>query len=381
MCHGGIEVLVREIIRGTGDSYATFLVSADDLPDAVRASFPSIRDLFIWSLQADPADESLRLVDWLKKHRVDIAHFHFGTYGWYARSWSNCPIPHVSNSGIPCVSTNHGAFTLFDCVAPYRPLWFKLLSLPLFWPAKLRQIFHVRWEATVSLNDLSSVRKWFFPARAKFFQLYHSKIHENEKHEISEKKLVILCLGTVGERKGQQYLLEAFAQIAGSHPGWELILAGRHGHGTTMARIEQLLQQNPAIRHRVKILPGVSDETALDLLKTSAIFAMPSTAEGLGLSLQEAQFYGCACIGSRVGGIPELIEDEVTGILVPPADSQALAAGLIRLIDNPELRTRFSEMGRQSIVARGMTAERMVGKYLKLYEDTIQIGSDKSMIS
>lgn len=182
----------------------------------------------------------------------------------------------------------------------------------------------------------------------------------------------------MGERKGQQYLLEAFAQTAGSHPGWELILAGRHGHGPTMARIEELLEQNPAIRHRVKILPGVSDEMALELLKTSAIFAMPSTAEGLGLSLQEAQFYGCACIGSRVGGIPELIEDEVTGILVPSRDSQALAAGLIRLMDNPDLRRQFSEKGRRSIVNRDMTSERMVEKYLKLYGETLQADADKA---
>ena len=118
---------------------------------------------------------------------------------------------------------------------------------------------------------------------------------------------------------------------------------------------------------RVLLMHKVSDQEAETLLEKAAVFAMPSTAEGLGLSLQEAQWHSCACIGSRIGGIPELIEDGRTGILVPPADPRLLAQGLSRLMQDPALRKRFSEAGKRSILSRGMTSEAMVQRYLAMY--------------
>ncbi len=371
MAHGGIEVLVREIIHGTKSTADTFLVSTGTMPEEFLPQFPSIKDSFLWSLTANQKSESQRLVAWLKERQVDLAHFHFGTYGWNARSWTGCPIPHVSKSGIPCVATNHGAFTIFDCVAPYRPLWWKVASLPPFWLGKMHQLFHVRWEATVSLNDLASVQRWFFPFKAKFFQLYHSKLSSAEPLRELEKQPRILCLGTIGERKGQPDLVEAFLRIAERFPEWTLVLAGRHGHEPTVARLEFLLRENQALSSRIKILPDVSDAEAATLLATSAVFAMPSTAEGLGLSLQEAQLQQAACVGTRVGGIPELIEDHVTGLLVPPRNPKLLGEALARLLADSILREKFGKAGRQSILDRKMTAEGMCATYLRRYREII----------
>jgi len=112
MAHGGIKVLVREIVQGSGNQIQTFLGSNQGLSEVTRLIYPSIQDVFIWSLAAKPSLESRRLVDWLEEHKVDLAQFHFGTNGWYTRSWAGCPIPYLARSGIPCVATNHGAFTL-----------------------------------------------------------------------------------------------------------------------------------------------------------------------------------------------------------------------------------------------------------------------------
>ena len=375
---GGIEVLVLEMIRGLhAKGVETLLVSPCGLTDAQLAELPGVKGVFVWSQDADPIGQFTSLISWLKKNRADMAHFHFGTYGWNSRSWSKCPIPAVSRSGITCVSTNHGAFSIFDCVASYRPYWFKILSLPPFWISKLHQLAHVRWEATVSMHDYHAVRSWFFPARKKFLQLYHSKLRGDEfssPTSISDIQTpnnpFILCLGTIGARKGQQYLVEAFLKIAFEHPEWRLVLAGRQAHAPTLQLIKDQIASSDA-GNRVIMMPDVDDTTARTLLQQAAIFAIPSTGEGLGLSLQEAMYAGCACIGSRVGGIPDLIENEITGLLVPPAQPSDLAAGLSRLMTEELLRKRLSEAAKASMLERKMTALNMTQTYLELYKKVV----------
>ena len=85
-------------------------------------------------------------------------------------------------------------------------------------------------------------------------------------------------------------------------------------------------------------------------LKSSAIFAMPSLFEGLGLSLQEALFNGCACIASAAGGITDSIQHGVNGLLVELRNVDQLANGLNQLMTDAALRQRFSVSGPQSIL-------------------------------
>lgn len=377
--HGGVEVLVREIIRGTGMAgYETYLVAPRKLTPGERSLLPSIKEVFVWNWEGIPENECCRLVEWMIHHRIQIAHFHHGgTYGWYSRRWRRCPIPRVSKAGIPCVTTSHGAFSIFDCVAKPRPFWLKALALLRFWPAKLHQLGYVAWEAAVSMHDYHALRRWFFPLRSKFIQLYHSKLRGDEFVSPSPvadpripKNSYILCLGTVGRRKGQQYLVDSFLMTAEKRPDWMLVIAGRQAHAPTMEAIRALMQSS-AHGSRVLLMPDVDDYLACALLEHAAIFAIPSTGEGLGLTLQEAMYAGCACIGSNVGGIPDLIEEGKTGLLVPPADPAALARGLSTLMDQDELRKKLGEAARHSMRERNMSAQNMVDSYLGLYQKAL----------
>ena len=103
-------------------------------------------------------------------------------------------------------------------------------------------------------------------------------------------------------------------------------------------------------------------------MRTAAIFAMPSIAEGLGLSLQEALFSGCACVASRIGGIQDLIDHGENGLLVAPGNVAELADALDRLISDEKIRMKFSSQGPKSIIEKGMTAEQMATKYANLYD-------------
>jgi glycosyltransferase involved in cell wall biosynthesis len=214
--------------------------------------------------------------------------------------------------------------------------------------------------------------------RRKFIQLYHSKLKGDEYSspihspgpEVPSGPY-ILCLGTVGIRKGQDYLVESFLKIAGEVPGWELVIAGRIGQSVTLEKIERHLERSPH-SSRVVMLSNVPDQLANELLRNSAIFAMPSIREGLGLSLQEAMYAGCACIGSKVGGIPDLIEDGKTGLLVEPASPEKLAQALLKMIFDGTLRSQLAKEARKSMLEREMTSRNMANAYLGLYRKTFE---------
>ena len=366
--HGGVEILVRALVEGLHDRFELYLVSEDSW-DSLRNSLhgPMIRGNFHWS----PADKSSsqidRLISWAQENQLNLLHFHHGgTYSWNSRSWDRCAITRVSKAGFRCVATNHGAFGFWLFVGPQRLLPYRLLAMCLCWPAKLRQVAAVEWEATVSQHDYHAVCLWFFPVKSRFRQIYHS-ILDTSTLPLLPKRNIILCLGTVGSRKGQPFLVEAFAQVAAEFPDWQLVIAGRHASDKTPQQMFDAITRH-GLKDRVEILTEVSDSLARQLLAEAAIFGMPSLAEGLGLSLQEALYGRAACIGSRVGGIQDLILDENTGLLVPPADPPALAAGLRRLITDPALRQRLGAAGRQHVLDQGMTRSGMVERHAKLYE-------------
>ncbi len=103
-----------------------------------------------------------------------------------------------------------------------------------------------------------------------------------------------------------------------------------------------------------------------DLLAAVDLLVMASRWEGLGLVFLEAMGAALPVVATRVGGVPEVVRHEHTGLLVPPGDSPALAAALLRLIDDPELAGRLGQAGRLRLETDFTTAA-MVRKTLDLY--------------
>jgi glycosyltransferase involved in cell wall biosynthesis len=101
--------------------------------------------------------------------------------------------------------------------------------------------------------------------------------------------------------------------------------------------------------------------------QTVDIYVQPSRYEGAPMSLMEALWMGKPAIGTRVSGIPEIIEHEVSGLLVESGQPVGMAAAIERLIAEFDTRRRFSENGAVHICSTGMTRKEMVKKYLTLY--------------
>ena len=183
---------------------------------------------------------------------------------------------------------------------------------------------------------------------------------------ISEKEFgdppVIGVIGRLEEQKGHQYLFEALNLIK-TIP-WTLWVVG---DGSKKVELERLAK-DLNLRERIIFL-GARKNIA-EILSGIDIFVMPSIWEGLGLAALEAAAAGKPIVASRVGGIPEIISDGETGVLVEPKNVKSLADGLERVllgkVDAREMGSRAREM-----VKEKFSAERMVEAYEKLYEELI----------
>jgi len=369
---GGVEVLVRNLLEGLSEKFRIVLVSNDPGGALDKTPINSLIESHVpWVPSLAGTSQYRELARTLKSREVKLAHFHFGgTYGWGNRVLNRCPIIHLRRLGIPVVATSHGVFSKYDYCASYRPLWLKRCSFPYAWLAKMQQVAACEVEFAVSQNDLRNLSSWYWPVKRKFKQLYHSKLQDEPVPKFSGRQKTILCVGTIGTRKGQQILAQAFAQIASRYPEWRVVLAGRNGAPEIYSEILEIRDRNQ-LQDRIVLDSQLSDEEVADLMRNSAIFAMPSLHEGLGLSLQEALYRGMACVGSRVGGVPELITHNVNGLLVESGNVPQLSEALETLISNDLLRERLSSEARPSVLAKGMTSRQMVEKYSATYREML----------
>jgi glycosyltransferase involved in cell wall biosynthesis len=113
---------------------------------------------------------------------------------------------------------------------------------------------------------------------------------------------------------------------------------------------------------------------ALDLLRAFDVFAMSSYLEGLGTSIMDAQALGVPVVATRTGGIPELVEDGVTGLLSPPRDPEAFARTILRILEDDGLRAACAGAAREQSYRYDYRT--MVYKTLDVYRDLCEkVGS------
>lgn len=370
---GGVSVLVEALIAGLGGEHEIILVSPDS-PESLAASPAAalVRKHLYWDPQKISRATSRELAKRIAATSAQLAHFHFGgNFGWGSRVPGQCPLPYLARLGVPVFSSVHLIVNLLDgYCGPEKPLWFKLALLPMAWTGKMDVLRHVEKEIAVSEHDHRLLRRWYWPLRKKLIQVYHSRITERSAAaNPPPREGFILNVGHVAPRKGQLILAEAFARIAPRHRDWKLVLAGHFGDDKIEGQLRAIAQKS-GLEERL-ILLGQRDD-AIDWMQRAGIYVQPSLQEALGLALQEAMFHGCACLGTRAGGIPELITHEETGLLVPPADAAALAGQLERLIEQPDLRSSLGRRAAASIRERGMTAEAMSKRHLELYASTVR---------
>jgi glycosyltransferase involved in cell wall biosynthesis len=157
----------------------------------------------------------------------------------------------------------------------------------------------------------------------------------------------IAFVGRLTREKGVYDLLEAVALLREWQPPVRVELAG-DGDADAIARRAREL----GISDRVLIRGWCTPEERTHLLARATLFALPSHVEGLPMSLLEAMGSGCPVVATRVGGIPDVIEDRMNGLLVGHADPVALAAAFVKVLGEPALAERLGRAARQTIARR-----------------------------
>lgn len=131
--------------------------------------------------------------------------------------------------------------------------------------------------------------------------------------------------------------------------------------------IHILRKAEPAIRADITYCTSVPWNTAMETLAGANVFVQPSLAESIPNATKEAQFLGIPTVGSDVGGIPEIIEHEKTGLLVPPGDSKALATAVNRLLDDPRLAASIAANARKNVIQK-FSSDTLGDVYEKFYQ-------------
>jgi len=161
--------------------------------------------------------------------------------------------------------------------------------------------------------------------------------------------------------KGQRHLIDAAKMVVQQVPDARFVIAGE---GELRPALERQIKDYHLEKH-VRLAGFRPD--VLSVHKAFDIFVMSSVTEGLGTSLLDAMAAGKPIVGTRTGGIPEVVANDETGLLVPPRDHEALAEAIIRLLNDAELRRGMGEAGRAR--ARALfSAERMVQNTLNTYQ-------------
>ncbi|MEM8633357.1 MAG: glycosyltransferase family 4 protein [Pseudomonadota bacterium] len=178
----------------------------------------------------------------------------------------------------------------------------------------------------------------------------------------------ILFVGRMAAVKGVTLLLDAFASVSERHEDAHLTLVG---DGPDRAELEAKADRL-GLRERVTFTGYLGQEDVAATLNKADLLVLPSFAEGVPVVLMEAMASRIPVIASRVAGVQELVEDGVSGYVLPPGDVEALKDAMERLVSNPDLRARMGQTGRAKVEAE-FEVKREVECLARLFKDNTTI--------
>jgi glycosyltransferase involved in cell wall biosynthesis len=193
---------------------------------------------------------------------------------------------------------------------------------------------------------------------------------------LSMHGLRVLCLGRLSEEKGFDLGLAAFASIVEHFPHARLIIAGDGPERAKLARQASQLRLSDA----VEFIGWVAPKDVPALINTATIVMIPSRLESLPIAALQAAQMARPVVGTRVGGIPELVIHQQTGLLVDKENPEALAKAMAFLFDNPQEATRMGQAARDRVKTK-FDWERHVNAYERLYQELTNAGATRPFLS
>lgn len=200
---------------------------------------------------------------------------------------------------------------------------------------------------------------------ARFRSVEHRSDQRPSLFDCPVDSTVVGTVGWLTEVKGHRLLIQAFAQLVPNQPRLYLVVIGSGDLRDKLASLASRM----GIGDRVRFLGHRDDITAC--LSAMDLFVFPSQNEGMGRALIEAMAAALPVVATRVGGIPGIIQQGRTGLLVPPADITALAAAMTELL-NDRSRARAMGLAARDSIGTNYDAAWMVAAIESLYERCLQ---------
>lgn len=275
----------------------------------------------------------MRLISHLAMRRVRLVHCHSATRRSF---WRKSLFALVSRmAGIPVVFHLHGA-EMKAFVGEHLALLRRLIGWILAKQSTVIVLSESWRQYVESISPKANV------------QVLRNYVELPEITESAEKgdddEVIVLFLGLVGMRKGVYDLLPAFNDALTQIASLRLIIGGNGEVDRARELVDEL-----NIADRVEFAGWVSGDSKVDLLRRAQIYVLPSYNEGLPVSLLEAMSMRIPVISTRVGGIPELVREGVDGLLIDAGDRSALAAAIVSLAEDADLREKMGLAARSQI--------------------------------
>ena len=188
---------------------------------------------------------------------------------------------------------------------------------------------------------------------------------------IDKKEKTILFIGRLIAWKGVNHLIAAMNEVILRVHNVQLKIIG---NGPARAELKQLTRMMKISSH-VQFLDNIDRGQLLLHYKKADLFVLPSITvdgqtEGLGVVLLEGMASGVPVIGSNTGGIPDIIDDGVNGLLVPPGDPEALASAIMKILNNHELAEKFAQEGLRTVKER-FSWDKISDQFIEIYQEVL----------
>lgn len=256
----------------------------------------------------------------------------------------------IQANGLPVVANIHHPLQVdrANSIRQARSLWDKVRWI-LFYPFFMQEIVARRLDRIItgSENSAASVAREFRLPREQIAVIYDGVDTETFRPlEVPKAPDSLLYVGNSDDRnKGARYLLQAVALLKERGRQVRLTVVDRDTAYTVPT-----LARDLGIDNWVHITGRVSREELVRRYNETQVFVSPSLYEGFGLPAAEALACGAPVIATTAGAFPEVIEDGISGLLVPAGDPRALADAIERLLDDARLRQQLGQEGRRRIV-------------------------------
>lgn len=185
----------------------------------------------------------------------------------------------------------------------------------------------------------------------------------------------ILCVGRLVEQKGMEYLIRAFFYVHEKFPDLHLKIAG----GGELKDAHKRLSESLLLSDRVEFLGWRQPGELAALYRSAAAVVVPSTYEPFGMTALEAMACQRPVVASRIGGLEDLVEDEITGFLAEPGDELDLAQRIMTLLSNPDRARRMGEVGLARVSSGGYAWPEIAQQYIGLYEELVSHQVDRTV--